>query len=690
MLKKVFLLPLLLIVFSFKIFAQREKISLDGVWSFTTDSAKNGIIGKWYQNGLPVYKENVSVPHTWNTVEKTAKYYGWAWYEKKVFVPAKWKNSSIKLQFDAVYHDASIWINGQKAGEHKSSGFTKFFIEASNLLVSGRENNIVVLADNSFSKENIPYSISFDWANDGGIIRSVQMVSTQRPRIEFIHILAKPDLSTPSLNGKGMAIIKIKLAELGKIDVSKVAFNVKINECNQATSKLIYAKKLTPIIKNGEAQFDIAFDRINRWHFNDPNLYTFKLSVLYKNKSTDADTTDFGFREFKTVGDKFVFNGETIRTAGVEWMGGSSLKNGMAENKGEIRKSLETLKYLNTMYTRFHLQQDDYVYDWCNKNGIMIQQEIPIWGVKTVMTDTIMRIAKFQLDEMIANSYSQPSIVSWGVGNEVGARDQINIDGIKELYRYTKTLDNSRLVNYVSNTLGRARSWNPGILTDGTSYGDVMMYNDYHSTWFRQARAGRGPMMDSIQVENIKMPLMISEFGLCEPENWGNDQKRVVDMINNYSVYESKSYIAGVIYFCMNDYRTHMGGGKYGFHSTRVHGVYDFEGNPKPSAEILRELNCPIDVTGLNRNRENDISVEVVASLGFPSYQLRDFKFYWSENVKDYRSKGELYKLPVINPGKTFAFVMKNKYNNKGVISIENGRGDVVYQKVIESTGVYF
>jgi beta-galactosidase len=689
MFRKVFLFSLLIIAFSPKIYAQRKNISLDGRWNFMTDSTKAGINNKWYQNGLPEKKEQVSVPHTWNIVEKTAKYSGWAWYERKIEVPAKWKGSSIKIQFNAVYHDATIWINGQKAGEHKSSGFTKFFIEASKLLIPGKQNSVVVLADNSFSKENIPYLKSFDWANDGGIIRSVYMVSTERPRIEFVHILAKPDLSTPAHQGKGVANIKIKLSELGKIDISKVAFNIKIKECNQATSKLIYAKKIIPTIKNGEAQFDIAFDKINRWHFNDPNLYTFKLSVLYKNKATDADTTDFGFREFKTVGDKFVFNGENIRTAGVEWMGGSSLKNGMAENKDEIRESLEKLKYLNTMYTRFHLQQDDYVYDWCNKHGIMIQQEIPIWGHSTMMTDTILRIAKFQLDETIANAYSQPSIVSWGVGNEVDARKQINIDGIKELYHYTKNLDNSRLVNYVSNTLQNARSWNPGILTDGSSYGDVMMYNDYHSTWYRQAKAGRGPLLDSIQAENRKMPLMISEFGLCEPENWGDDQKRIVDMINNYSVYESKSYIAGVIYFCMNDYRTHMGKGKYGFNSTRVHGVYDLEGKAKPSAEMLRELNCPIDVTGLNRNKENAIDIEVVASLGFPSYQLRDFKFYWSENVKDYRL-GEVNNLPLINPGKTFRFIMKNKYNNKGVMSIENGRGELVYQKVIDETGVYF
>lgn len=690
MFKKSLFFQLLLIALSLATFAQRQNISLDGTWDFCIDSTKNGINDKWFTKGLPLIKETVQVPHTWNTVQKTAKYAGWAWYTRKINIPANWKNTSIKIQFDAVYHDATVWINGKKAGEHKSSGFTKFFIEASQLIIPGKGNTITVLVDNSFSKENIPYSISFDWANDGGIIRSVQLVSTQRPRIDYMHILAKPDLSSPALGGKGTACFKVQLSEMGKIDVSKIMFNIRISESNQKTANVIYNKQVIPKIKTGIAEFEIAFDNINRWHFDDPNLYKTQLTVTYNTKTTDIDTAVFGFRELKTVGNTFVFNGETIRTAGVEWMGGSSLKNGMAETKDEMRQSLEKLKYLNTMFTRFHLQQDDYVYDWCDRNGVLVQQEIPIWGIKTVMTDTIMRIAKFQLNETISNAFNHPSIVAWGVGNEIDARKEININGVKTLYHYTKKLDGSRLANYVSNSLQRARSWNPGIVKDASSYGDVMMYNDYHSTWYRQARAGRGPVLDTIQAENRTMPLVISEFGLCEPENWGDDSKRIVDMINNYSVYESKPYIAGVIYFCLNDYRTHMGSGKYDFHNTRVHGVFDLEGKSKPSAPILRELNCPVDVTGLNRNKENNIAVTVVGGLGFPSFQLKDYTFYWSAGVDDYLKRGEKYKLPIINPGKTHDFIVPNKFNDKGVVTIVNGRGNVVYQKVIDKTSVYF
>jgi beta-glucuronidase len=632
----------------------------------------------------------VAVPHTWNTTKETAKYYGLAWYEKEVFIPVNWKDRNSFLQFDAVFHDATIYINGNNAGGHLSSGYTKFFIKASKYLIPGKQNIITVKVDNSFSANNIPYANIFDWANDGGIIRSVKLVSTLKPKIDFIHVLAKPDFSSPAKGGKGTANFKIKLAELAGTNLNKVSFQVTIKETNQPTNRVIYSKKLIPIFKNEEASFDIEFDNINRWHFDYPNLYTINLTVLYRNKSTDADTTNFGFREFKTNGDKFVFNRETIRTAGVEWMGGSSLLHGMAENKDEMKQSLEKLQYLNTMFTRFHLQQDDYVYDWCDKNGIMIQQEIPIWGHKTHLTDTILRIAKSQLNETIGNAYNHPSIIAWGVGNEIEGRDDKNIEGVKALYHYVKGVDSSRLVNYVSNTLQISRSWVPNIVKDATSYGDVMMYNDYHSSWYRQAKAGIGALLDTIQVENRTMPLVISEFGLCEPENWGDDAKRIADMIYNYAVYESKPYIAGVIYFCLNDYRTHMGSGKYGFHSTRVHGVFDLEGNPKPSAAILKEMNCPLTVTGINRNRENDMIFTVAGGLGFPSYVLNGFKFYWSPKADNFKNDGVSYELPSVKPGETYDFSLPNKFNDKGVVTILGPKGNIVYQREVTNTSPYF
>ena len=689
MLKKIITIELMLMVFPITVFAQREHIPLDGQWSFTIDSTKEGINSQWFKNGLPASKEMVTVPHTWNVNKETARYWGWGWYQRNIEVPKNWKGKTIRLQFNAVYHDATIWVNGIKAGQHLGSGFTKFFIDATKLLKAGEKNTITVLADNSFSNTTIPYSNSFDWPNDGGIIRSVSMLATSPVFIRQVQATAVPNYSNPQ-KISGALNVKVVLDGINTIDPKLLACKVIITEENQPTTRKIYEGQPLSTVQSGNLLFNLHFDSIHLWHFDNPNMYKVNIALTYKNQATDTFAVNIGFRELIVNGDKFIFNGEPIRMAGAEIMFGSSLKNGMAETKEELEAYLKKVEYLNVMFTRFHWQQDDFVHDWCDRNGVLTQEEIPIWGGKVFMTDTIKNIAKSQLTEMITDHWNHPSIIAWGVGNEISAREANNIKGVKELYQFTKALDSSRLSSYVSNSLQQARHWMPaGTLPDASAEGDMLMFNDYHSTWYRQSHGTNGAVLDTIQAENRTMPLVISEFGLCEPENWGDDTRRLQDLIYSYALYESKPYIAGVIYFSVNDYRTHMGGGLYGMHTTRVHGVYDLEGNAKPSAATLRDMNCPVEVSGLNMNKDSNIAITVVGAAGLPAFTLKGYKIYWSSDTSNYKTQGEMKLLPEISPGKLSDVVLQNKYGNKGVVTIENGRGKMVYQKVIHSVFKY-
>lgn len=106
----------------------RETISLNGQWKFCVDSANQGVPGNWNENGLPAkLTRTVSVPHAWNAEKGLEKYWGKCWYERDFKVSRKQLSKNIRLQFDAVYHDAIIYVNGQKAGEHIGSGYNRFF-----------------------------------------------------------------------------------------------------------------------------------------------------------------------------------------------------------------------------------------------------------------------------------------------------------------------------------------------------------------------------------------------------------------------------------------------------------------------------------------------------------------------------------------------------------------------------------
>jgi hypothetical protein len=94
--------------------------------------------------GLPArLTQAVNVPHTWNTVRALARYTGKAWYERRFSVSEEQLSKTIRVQFDAVYHDAFIYINGQKAGEYLGSGYNRFFVDASPFVRKGELDRII-------------------------------------------------------------------------------------------------------------------------------------------------------------------------------------------------------------------------------------------------------------------------------------------------------------------------------------------------------------------------------------------------------------------------------------------------------------------------------------------------------------------------------------------------------------------
>ena len=115
---------------------------------------------------LDVYKETA-----WNVEEGTEDYWGTGWYAYTFIPQDNWRNKRVRILFHAVYHDACVLLNGEKVGVHQYSGYTPFVLELTDHLKFGEENLLSVKVDNRFSSDMLPYERSFDWANDGGLIR---------------------------------------------------------------------------------------------------------------------------------------------------------------------------------------------------------------------------------------------------------------------------------------------------------------------------------------------------------------------------------------------------------------------------------------------------------------------------------------------------------------------------------------
>ena len=120
----------------------------------------------------------MAIPHTWNIEDSNQTHYGWAWYQKRISIPTTYKNKQVIIEFGAINHTAHIYLNGVKIAENIGDGFSKFKLDLTGKLKIGADNILTVAVNNDYGKNKVPFGNSFDWPNDGGMIRKVKLIVT--------------------------------------------------------------------------------------------------------------------------------------------------------------------------------------------------------------------------------------------------------------------------------------------------------------------------------------------------------------------------------------------------------------------------------------------------------------------------------------------------------------------------------
>ncbi len=607
-----------------------QDVTLDGEWQLTIGNNTH----------------TVTVPHTYNVMKEYEDYAGEAVYQRTLPITPDMKGKTVRLHFEAVYHDAIVFVNGQKVGEHIGKGYTPFSFDITKNLNFNAENTLEVRTSNAYSDKQLPYMRSFDWNNDGGIYRSVRLHVSGKQSIRYVHV-------TPLVDGKARFDIRLWDDRIKKITGR---FLITERKSGKTVFDTVYKMK-----KQGKTfAATIYIDDAQSWHFDHPNLYDFTFEIPGQDELSDH----FGFVDFKVEGRSFVLNGETVRLPGIEDMPGSHPSYGMAEPIAFIDQTAQLMKHLNTCITRFHWPQDRRMLDAMDEKGILCTEQIPWWQQPApALGDELRQNAREQLEEMIEADYNHPSIFAWGLANEVwGCHDDL-----RYLQEIAKQLDAQRMNIAFSHETYKDYEKNPSCVLD------IPTWNEYTGAWHGPRREDLPGRLEKIDSAFNNRPLLITEAGLCEPAFTGGDGRRIDDMIYHIKEWQKAAFIPGYIYFCVQDYRTQMGEEGLGKWRIRRHGVTKVDLTPKPSYYVMRQLMSPIEITEVypaNSRKtgdalagqieidatDRDAAITLTVKNSIPSYTLRGYIL----RCKDSNGKEQTIALPDMEPGKSYPFVLKN------------------------------
>ena len=623
-------------------------------WLFRSDPEDRGLALNWHQpeTGTGNGWEPIEVPHTWQVREETAEYLGAVWYRGRFEAPAAWADKLVRVEFEAVYHSAQVWVNGIPVGEHLRKGYTTFTLDISVALRPGQDNLIAVRVDNAFDDQMLPRGSSFDWTPDGGIIRPVSLIVTGRTFIDRIDVDALPDLQA------GKAELDLCFA-LRNAQDEAVEVEVSFRVEEEATGKTVLSRPQAAIasLDPGESReirpARVEFDQPKLWHFDHPQLYRLVAEISCAGRPLDRLETTFGVRRFEVRNNGFYLNGERVRLMGVERMGGSDPAFGMAEPTGLIDRDHGLMKELNCVFTRVHWQQDRRVLDYCDRHGILLQEEVPTWGPATFEgmqaepDPAIMQNALEQLREMISRDRNHPSVFAWGLCNEIGGQNPPAYKFAQRLYEEASRLDPHRLRTYASNSLAETCE------KDVSALMDFVEWNEYYESWYKGSVDDMKKNLERIHQAFPDKPVVISEYGYCQcrPDRTGGDKRTAEILRTHTDAYREYDYVAGAIFFCLNDYRTHIGDKGRGALKQRVHGVLDLYGEPKPSFAELRGQSSPAESLVIRRSVKK-FSAVLAARTSLPSYRLEGYRLrlvvYGFQGLP---MESHDIELPAINPG---------------------------------------
>ncbi|MBE7088646.1 MAG: glycoside hydrolase family 2 protein [Clostridiales bacterium] len=339
-------------------------------------------------------------------------------YAKTFFIPEEYKNKVLTFEFEGVYRNAEIYINGVKA-HYRPYGYTNFFVEANAFLRFGEENEITVFAKNADQPNS-------RWYSGAGIYRPVYLWVAEKAHIK--------------MNGVKVRTLKIHPAVVEISVEASQDGEVKIEINDQNTNVIKRAQT-----QNGRAKFTVEISDAKLWSPQNPAIYALTTTFF-----DDVSQNSFGIRTISlSPQNGFLLNGERVilRGACIHHDNGVLGARCLAEAEKRKIKILKENGY-NAIRSA-HNPCSKALLDACDELGVMVVDEYAdAWFVHKTKHDYAECVTdwyKQDLRDMVEKDFNHPCVVMYSLGNEVAETGQKKgVELFKDMKAVCREIDAER------------------------------------------------------------------------------------------------------------------------------------------------------------------------------------------------------------------------------------------------------
>ena len=442
----------------------------------------------------------VDLPYTYNAADAGSNgngsfYRGPAWYRHDLTITPE-AGQRYVLQFDGAALVTDVYVNGQAVGHHEG-GYAAFRFDVTAALHPGA-NTIAVRVDNTKVPQIAP--ISGDFNVFGGLYRGVSLI--QAPNIHIaLNDHGGPGVYATTQSLAGAVAVRSLISNDGATP-AQVKVRTRVLD---ADDKTVATATTTQTIAPGTTAPAAVILNVKHPHLwqgrKDAYLYHVVTDI-----TDDLVTVPLGIRTVTVDAQHgFQLNGQPYRVYGADLQQPVRIGKGTAVSAADIDQDMQIMDDLGVTGLRLaHMQHPQRVYDDADTMGLVLTTEVPLVDEMTETPEFKANVVA-QMQELVAQNYNHPSVIMWGIGNEIrrGTPAYLN-DVLGALATTAKSLDPNRPTVYSHCCLADDDAI--------TTHSDVISYNRYYG-WYEGELTGMGDWADALHKKLPDRVFGISEYG---------------------------------------------------------------------------------------------------------------------------------------------------------------------------------